>query len=200
MRKPYSNQRGAFHGGPGSTGGAGGMGGGGAKCAGPESCNDGDACTTDFCTTEGSCAWASKCPGNRCCSRECAERCDDVDCDDQVSCTQKVCFAGRCAHASDDSMGNGGSCLPEHGGCVECNSDAQCNDNTCTTDACDLATHTSSDVFTCECKTTAECSSIVAAAIPIGKYCHSCVDGKCKMVLCGGNCCTSGCYIGPCPD
>jgi hypothetical protein len=87
--------------------------------------------------------------------------------------------------------------------------DLDCDDGEpCTTDSCNPQTHFCSHVSTCGCKSNYECvgqvgvgSEAMGGAIPpVGDYCHACVDGKCQFVPCYGNCCTSGCYQGLCPD
>jgi hypothetical protein len=87
----------------GSTTGQGGTG-TAVACGGPEDCNDNDACTIDRCNADGSCDASAMCQGTqKCCEGECAQCCEDSDCDDGVSCTNSTCFAGQCMYIPDDS-------------------------------------------------------------------------------------------------
>jgi hypothetical protein len=144
----------------------------------------------------------------QCCqnTNRCAACCSDQECNDGIACTVDKCGSAGCTHTPDASLCPTANyqCLPGQG-CVQCTSNAHCDDgNSCTTDTCNLQTRTCSHISTCECQTGFDCQLIIAkAAVPIppeGQYCHACVDGKCKSVLCYGSCCSSGCHIGLCPD
>jgi hypothetical protein len=85
-------------------------------------------------------------------------------------------------------------------GCVECLSDAQCDDgNSCTSDSCDLALHVCTHVSNCECKVNSDCQPLitikVSRPIPPTTLCPTCVDGKCLSTKCYGTCCPEGCSL-----
>jgi hypothetical protein len=84
------------------------------------------------------------------------------------------------------------TCDPANGGCIQCTSDAQCNDSSgCTADSCDLSTHKCVNKSLCDatkpyccgaacgaCCYDSDCQGgITTAAAPIGKcpvsYCNT---------------------------
>jgi hypothetical protein len=198
------------------------------KCASTEICNpeqgcvprvdcdDAGDCTQGPCgrCAEGACKY--DCPNNQpCCATtgQCAACCGDASCNDGIGCTVDKCTAGGCTRTPDPSLCPFGyQCHPQLGGCVQCTADADCDDGeACTVDSCNLQTHTCTRINKCGCKANYECLGQVVcagpaggaqgdAAIPIGSYCHACIDGQCGCTPCYGSCCTSGCYMGLCPD
>lgn len=177
----------------------------GTCCAATE-CDDGVNCTDDSCTgarltcannpNNGLCAASETCSADAGCV-------DQVECDDADDCSQGGC--GRCDQGVckyDCPLGT--SCCQNGNICAACCDDASCDDgDSCTTDACDTLSHTCTHVSTCECRTGFDCQGVTTqAAIPPGEGtpCPSCVDGRCVITQCFGSCCSSGCYVGLCPD
>lgn len=172
-------------------------------------CDDAGDCGQEPCgrCEQGTCKYDCA-TGKQCCkdTSTCAVCCSDTACDDGIACTVDKCSTTGCTHepVNANCGATGYICDPTLGGCVQCTSDRHCDDaNTCTLDSCDLNTHACVHVSTCECQTGFDCAKVlqtdISQPIPVGK-CHACVDGTCKTVLCNGNCCSSGCYTGLCPD
>ena len=85
-------------------------------------CDDNDLCTTDTCAPEtGECVYTP------------------LDCDDGNLCTIDECNEGKCVHMGPDCE----VCDPATGECVECLTDADCDDGLfCTgVETCDLGTN-----------------------------------------------------------
>jgi len=124
----------------GATGGGGTGGGGTTICTENADCDDMNPCTIDSCTGNGVCERVPKCTGAQplCCDGVCGECCDQDGCQDNIECTDDVCFAGFCTNTPNDSCGAGRYCGPT--GCMdreECSPEMPCNDdNPCTTDTC----------------------------------------------------------------
>ena len=186
-------------------------------------CDDGDACTTDTCNSDGTCAHSipTDCDDGNPCT---ADSCDPITggclntpldggtCDDGNVCTGPV-----------DQCDSTGQC---HGVPIEgcCTADAACNDNNaCTVDTCDPATHTCTNLIrTC----TASDACHIASCAPDDGSCveapidcddqNACTDDSCDPAsgLCGhqsiscddADPCTTdscdavaGCVHAPCP-
>ncbi|MGD2108249.1 MAG: choice-of-anchor Q domain-containing protein [Phycisphaerae bacterium] len=93
-----------------------------AACAADADCDDGVACTKDDCV-DGGCAFSA----------------DDGRCaDDGSFCNgEELCDAAAGCYSTGDPCGHGAFCDEGLGRCVECQSDAQCDDgDTCTLDGC----------------------------------------------------------------
>lgn len=208
----------------GSANGAGGSGmgasrsGGGSTaepstaCAGPEDCDDGDVCTVDLCDANGTCTAAPRCLGTeKCCNGECAECCDDGDCEDGLECTQNSCFAGKCMYIPNDSACDAAQYCSTTDGCRakqvcgltgatpggECDDGSPCTSDRCDGNFCkhDFCTKGVNGGLCCadgcaeECCTDSQCDD-PNDPCQVG----SCEGGKCKQVpLCEGglDCCPS---------
>lgn len=188
----------------------------GKACSGPEDCNDSDPCTVDLCGANGSCAPARKCLGTqRCCAGDCAECCNDADCDDGVSCTENTCFMGQCTYIPKDSRCDAGqSCSSKDGcrprrpcgilsgedplnacddadGCTtdSCGADNFCKHDYCSKLCCPSSGGSASSACADDCCNDAQCDSD-RDPCTVG----SCSDGKCgSKPLCGEGqlCCPS---------
>jgi hypothetical protein len=187
-------------------------------------CDDGDACTADTCRADGSCAHSSP-----------------MDCDDGNPCTADSCDAltGTCVNAPlpgtttcddhDVCTGPVDHCDPTGqcrgtpiAGC--CTADATCNDdNACTVDTCDPATHTCTNATkTCTASDAchvASCAGDDGSCVEAPLDCDdadACTDDSCDPAsgLCGhqtiscddADPCTTdscdpvaGCVHAPCP-
>jgi hypothetical protein len=176
-------------------------------CGGPEDCNDNDVCSTDVCTIEGACAATPKCQSpSLCCEGDCAECCDDADCDDGVGCTTNTCFAGQCMFLPDDS-----ACGPEEFCSItqSCQPKIACGPNlpdvtcmdasACTTDMCVEGfcknEFCEQGTLCCQAGCAPQCCDDSQCDNPEDPcVVGSCVDGMCKTVpLCaaGEQCCPS---------
>jgi len=205
----------------GTAGTAGTAGGGTTLCSDAKDCDDGKPCTLDTCGADGVCVNAPKCAADQlCCDGVCGECCAQGDCNDDVECTQDVCFAGICSHtpgACTDAMEY---CSPT--GCVpreECAADADCAD----TDPCTVDTCTNGLCDHPKCPDGGTC----CAGLGCGTCCGDaqcpqtdpCTPSKCgtdlechSKALCEGQgkCCPSSdgtsaqcgtcCQLGDCPD
>ncbi len=191
-----------------------------AQCSRDTDCV-GSACQTGSCVG-GKCSF-NPCAGNmKCCADGCKACCGDADCNnDNIACTVDTCNGGVCSHKADNSQcpASAPTCDPSNGGCIQCTTDAQCNDkNDCTTDTCDLSTHTCKYANTgcgkgllccgttcAACCTNSDCQTggVSTAISPVGgQKCPvpTCSSGVCKSttVSCPLNdvCCS---YGGCCP-
>ena len=176
-------------------------------CQGPEDCDDADPCTVDQCGADGVCSTAPKCgPTEKCCDGACGQCCDQADCEDGLACTDDVCFAGACSHASDNTKCKADEYCSAANGCRKkeacadatgCDDSDPCTDDTCTatTSLCDhVATDCGSKGVCCPGTGCAECceDSQCNDKDPCTK--DSCSAGKCSNVaLCGKDqkCCAS---------
>jgi hypothetical protein len=190
-----------------AIGGAGGNENGGegsaVVCDGPEDCNDGNICTTDRCNADGTCDASPKCPGSeKCCGGECAQCCEDTDCDDGLSCTMNTCFSGQCMFVPNDAECTASEYCSAIDGCVArqaCTglpgeAAAVCDDKvSCTTDTCqgNFCQHSfcpdPAAKLCCEGKGCAACCNDSQCGDPNDPcMVGSCRDGKCSRVpLCG---------------
>lgn len=95
------------------------------QCLTDDQCNDGNVCTTDTCS-----------------GGFCAHHSNSVPCDDGLYCNgADTCAGGSCsAHTWAPCSGAGPQCDETNDRCVECTTDAHCDDgNVCTTDTCDVS-------------------------------------------------------------
>lgn len=136
-------------------------------------CEDGINCTEDICDLElGKCTHTpihQRCDtGNSCLEFSCdaSSGClfEDVDCDDEIWCTNDVCTNGECVHIPVDAVCNDDAectedyCSIDLGICVNAPIDSLCNDdNGCTRDYCDGST--CQYVLEASCTDGIECTS-----------------------------------------
>ena len=108
----------------------------------PGACNDGDFCTENDTCSGGNCSGSAVvCVGDQVCNPvdgSCTECVENVDCDDNVTCTFDGCNPNNtCSHIS--TCGGGDVCDPSDGDCKECFNDGHCDDgNDCTDDTCNI--------------------------------------------------------------
>ena len=162
-------------------------------------CDDGDTCTTDTCNADGTCAHSTP-----------------TDCDDGNPCTADSCdpITGGCLNTPLDgsTCDDGNVCTGPvdqcdstgqcHGVPIEgcCTADAECNDNNaCTVDTCDPATHTCTNLTrTC---TASDACHIASCARDDGSCVEAPIDcddaDPCTTDSCDA---VAGCMHAQCPD
>lgn len=161
------------------------------QCSGSadKKCDDGNACTSDACSPQSGCVYtansASCDDGNLCTTSDICDKggCTGTaaPCDDSINCTLDSCDTktGKCAHAQNaKACDDGQPCTTDScdlvKGCTSTPADGlACDDgDSCTTpDKCTAGK--CGGVYTCQCKTNAECNDNNACTV------DTCTAGKC---------------------
>ncbi len=172
------------------------------NCRGPEDCDDGDPCTLDDCGKDGICTISPKCgPTEKCCDGACGQCCGQADCNDEVKCTDDVCFAGACTHAANNATCKADEYCSVTNGCrkkeacsvaMDCDDADKCTDDACSASLCNhVATACPNNGVCCPGVGCAECCDDAGCNDKDPCTKDSCSAGKCKHAdFCGdGKCC-----------